>query len=39
MRFFRFLAKNISYTFALTLITVFSSWVLSVLAFFLARPS
>jgi phosphoserine phosphatase RsbU/P len=35
MRFFRFLAKNISYTFAIALISVFSSWILSVLAFFL----
>ncbi|HPG51671.1 MAG TPA: hypothetical protein PLL11_13940, partial [Spirochaetota bacterium] len=35
MRFFRFLAKNISYTFAIALISVFSSWVLSILAFFL----
>jgi phosphoserine phosphatase RsbU/P len=35
MRFFRFLAKNISYTFAITLISVFSSWILSILAFFL----
>ena len=35
MRFFRFLAKNISYTFAITLFSVFSSWILSILAFFL----
>lgn len=35
MRFFRFLAKNINYTFTIALISVCSSWVLSVLAFFL----
>ncbi len=35
MKFFQFLAKNISYTFALVAITVASSWLLSVFAFFL----
>ncbi|HPV43484.1 MAG TPA: SpoIIE family protein phosphatase [Spirochaetota bacterium] len=35
MKFFRFLAKNINYTFALSAITVSSSWVLGVFAFFL----
>ncbi len=35
MKFFQFLAKNISYTFALAAITVASSWVLSIFAFFL----
>lgn len=35
MKFFHFLARNISYTFALAFITIVSSWVLSVFAFFL----
>lgn len=35
MKFFQFLAKNITYTFALSAITVATSWVLSVFAFFL----
>ncbi len=35
MRFFHFLAKNISYTFAIAFITVFASWVFSLFGFFL----
>lgn len=35
MKFFRFLAQNINYTFALSAITVATSWVLSLFAFFL----
>jgi phosphoserine phosphatase RsbU/P len=35
MRFFHFLARNISYTFALAFITIIASWILSVFAFFL----
>ncbi|MBP7738808.1 MAG: SpoIIE family protein phosphatase [Spirochaetes bacterium] len=35
MKFFQFLAKNITYTFALSAITVATSWVLGVFAFFL----
>ncbi|HOT44694.1 MAG TPA: SpoIIE family protein phosphatase [Spirochaetota bacterium] len=35
MKFFQFLAKNINYTFALSAITVATSWVLSLFAFFL----
>ncbi len=35
MKFFQFLARNINYTFALSAITVATSWVLGVFAFFL----
>jgi len=35
MRFFHFIARKISYTFAIAFLTVFASWVFSIFGFFL----